>query len=42
MFNDLLNDLSLDHNEIFAYADDLAVNNYGEDTLKDTLKIIEE
>jgi hypothetical protein len=42
MFNDLLNDLNVEHNEIFAYADDLAVNNCGEEILKRTLIIIEE
>ena len=41
MFNDLLNDLGVDQNEIFAYADDLAINNFNIDTLRKTIKIIE-
>ena len=32
----------MDENEIFAYADDLAVNNYGEEQMKKTIKIIEQ
>ena len=41
MFNDLLEELNIEDNEIYAYADDLAINNIGKEKLHKSLDIIE-